>query len=248
MPAAATESKTTAALVTCTKCSPTTETSDMTSTTKTRLALDNLCFQRCGYRDQYASVVSSPSFVTLAALLEAAVADPGVAAAAAAYLNHPEYLRSLVVFTSGTTIAHGAMIDLEWALKAAPGRFSATWSARLGQTDWDLIGLCFSDVVSIVLLAFSEPASERSVEPITTSGWYLLTDGRWGFFSWLGNLPTLTRVATRPPTIEEEETADVADLNRRIDAERDDENPDWREPWEGVWCHREGRPADGCDE
>lgn len=24
--------------------------------------------------------------------------------------------------------------------------------------------------------------------------------------------------------------------------------PDWREPWEGVWCHREDRPADGCED
>lgn len=58
----------------------------------------------------------------------------------------------------------------------------------------------------------------QAINPITISGWYPLTDGRWGFYAWIKGQPQLTQRADRPPTAEEEEAA--AELEQAAKARR----------------------------
>lgn len=58
----------------------------------------------------------------------------------------------------------------------------------------------------------------QAINPITISGWYPLTDGRWGFYAWIKGQPQLTQRADRPPTPEEEALAE--DLEQAAKARR----------------------------
>ena len=57
--------------------------------------------------------------------------------------------------------------------------------------------------------------SIRSLTPVRGNGWYELTNGQWGFFRWVKNIPKLIRVCDHNPSQEEHDQMEYEERYER---------------------------------